>query len=194
MSLYGGINFIYLFICFYTDLCPKLWTPQPNRLDLFVNRDLCPKLWTPQLNWLDIFVYGELCPKLWMPQPNWLDIFVYGDLCPKLWSPLLDWRDVFVHDDFLLKWPIPQSNWHNAFTFRDRSKVVDLPGDVLVICLFLCSVTCICICERFWSRVVDNLYKHLYCNICSDLLRGWTLPKFSHRQFTRVVDVRSLYS
>ena len=27
----------------------------------------------------------------------------------------------------------------------------------LVACLFPCSVTRICICERFWSRVVDNL-------------------------------------
>ena len=70
----------------------------------------------------------------------------------KLWTPLLDWRDMLVHDDFR----IPQPKWPNAFIFRDRSKVVYPPAQVLVSCLFLCSVTCICICERFWSRVVDN--------------------------------------
>ena len=80
MSLYGGI---YLFIYFYGDSCPKLWTPQPN--------------------WRDIFVYGDLCRKLWTPQPNWLDIFVCGDLCPNLWTPLLDGCDVLVHGDFRLK-------------------------------------------------------------------------------------------
>ena len=66
----------YLFIYFYEDLCPKLWTPQPNWRDIFVYRGLCPKLRTPQPNWLDIFMYGDLCPKLWTPQPNWLDIFM----------------------------------------------------------------------------------------------------------------------
>ena len=85
---------------------------------------------------------------------------------------------------------------HNAFTFRDRSKVVDLTDYVLVACLFFCSVTRICIRERFWSRIVDNLYKHpsnTYIVKCSDLLRRWTLHKFPHGQFTQVVDVRSLY-
>ena len=98
--------------------------------------DLCPKLWTPQPNWLDIFVNGDLCPKLWTHQPNWLDIFKCGDLCPKLWTPLLDRCDVLVHYDFRLKWRIPLPYWHNVFTFRDRSKVVDLPDYVLVACLF----------------------------------------------------------
>ena len=180
----------------YGDLRPKLCTPQPKWLDIFVNSDLCPKLWTPQLNWLDIFVYRDLCPKLWTPQPNWLDILMYGDLCPKLWTPLLDWRDVLVQDDFRLKKRVPQPNWHNVFTFRDRSKVVDLPAYALVVCLFLCSVTRICIQERFWSREVDNLCKHTsnsYIVICSNLLWWWTLHKFPHGQFIWVVDVKTLY-
>ena len=83
---------------------------------------------------------------------------------------------------------------HNAFTFRDRSKVVDL--SVLVACLFFCSVTRICIRERFWSRIVDNLYKHpsnTYIVIYSDLLRKWTLHKFPYGKFKQVIDVSSLY-
>ena len=136
--------------------------------------DLCSKLWTPQPNWLDIFVYGDLCPKLWTALPNWLDIFVYGDSHPKWWTPLRDWRVVVVHDDFRLKQRILQPKWHNGFTFRDRSKVVDPPGYVLVASLFLCSVTRMCIRERFSSRVMDNLYKHpsnTYCNMFRSALK-----------------------
>ena len=86
--------------------------------------------------------------------------------------------------------------WHNVFTFRDRSKVVDLPDYVLVACLFFCSVTRICISKRFWSRVVDNLCKHppnTYIIIYSDLLRRWTVHKFPYGKFKQVIDVRSLY-
>ena len=43
---------------------------------VFVYGDLCPKLWTPQPNWLDVFMYGDLAPKLLTPQPNWLNIFM----------------------------------------------------------------------------------------------------------------------
>ena len=70
---------------------------------------------------------------------------------------------------------------HNAFTFRDRSKVVDLTDYVLVACLFFCSVTRICIRERFWSRIVDNLYKHpsnTYIVKCSDLFEDGLFTSF----------------
>ena len=46
---------------------------------------------------------------------------------------------------------------HYVFAFRDRSKVVDPPDYELVACLFLCSVIRICMRERFWSGIVDNL-------------------------------------
>ena len=55
---------------------------------------------------------------------------MYENSCPKFWTPLLDWRDVLVHDDFRLK------TMDDVFTFRDGSKVVDLPDYVLVACLF----------------------------------------------------------
>ena len=183
-------NWLDIFV--YGVLCPKLWTPQPNWPDIFVYGDSSPKLWTPKLKWLDIFVYGVLCPKFWTPQPNWPDIFVYGVLCPKLWTPLPNWRDVFVHDDFRLKYRISQPKWHNAFTYRDGSKVVDPPDYVLVACLFRCSVTRISIRERFWSKVVDNLYKHpsnTYCNMFRSALKmdssqvsTWTVRTSGRRQ------------
>ena len=66
--------------------------------------DLCPKLWTPQPNWLNIFMYGDLCPKLWTPQPNWRDIFVYGDLCPKLWQPSLTGLIYLCTGIYVVEW------------------------------------------------------------------------------------------
>ena len=54
----------YLFINFYGDLCPKLWTLQPNLRDISVYGNLCPKLWTPQPNWLDIFMYRDIMSKV----------------------------------------------------------------------------------------------------------------------------------
>ena len=35
----------------------------------------------------------------------------------------------------------------------------------LVACLSLCSVIRICLCERFWSRVVDNLASSDGCQL-----------------------------
>ena len=127
-----------IYLCTGIYACPKLWTPQPNWLDIFMYGDLCPKLWTPQPNWLDIFVYGDLCPKLWTPQPNWLDIFVYGDLCPKLWTPQPNWLDLCtgicvqscgltgmacLYMMFSSKVVDILAQWHNVFAYRDRPKL-----------------------------------------------------------------------
>ena len=70
--------------------------------------DLCPKVWTPQPNWRVMSLYGGIylfiCLFIYftgicvqscgLAQPNWLDIFVYGDLCPKLWTPQPNWFDI----------------------------------------------------------------------------------------------------
>ena len=80
----------------FSVLIKVLWLTSPTgtckqlvHAEIALSLVACPKLWTPQPNWLDIFVYRELCPKLWRPQPNWLDIFVYRNLCPKLWTSCL---------------------------------------------------------------------------------------------------------
>ena len=152
--------------------------------------DLRPKLWTPQRHWLDIFVYRNFCPKSWTSLPNWCDIFMYGDSRPKLWTPLLDWRDVLVHSS---GYPSLNGTMYLHLGIAPRLWTFQ---PIVVVCLFLCSVTRICIHERFWSRVVDNLCKHpsnTYIVIRSDLLQRWTLHKFPHGQFTGVVNVRSLH-
>ena len=107
MSLYGGI---YLF---YGDLCPKLWTPQPNWLDIVVYGDLCPKLWTPQPNWFDmglIYLCTGICvqrcgrPSLTGVLCLCTGVFIYlfyGDLCPKLWTPKPNWLNLFVYGDYV---------------------------------------------------------------------------------------------
>ena len=126
-----------VFIYFYGDLCPKLWSPQPNWLDIFVYGDLCPKLWTPQPSWLDIYVFiylfiynnficrehrkkgaarEELNPNIRQPY-----IFVYENLCPKLWTPQPSWLDIFLYGDLRPKFWTPQPNWLDIFVYGNSS-------------------------------------------------------------------------
>ena len=66
----------------------------------------------------------------------------------------------------------PSLNGTVRLQVRDRSKIVNLPAYVLVACLFLFSVTRICIRERFcpekWTIYINT--RQIPIVICSDLL------------------------
>ena len=71
------------------------------------------------------------------------------------------------------------------FAYRDWSKVVNHPDYVLVACLFLCSVIRICIRERFWSGVVDNLARMaVRCKDFLRYLRAWSTCIYKHSSNT----------
>ena len=80
-------------------------------------------------------------PKLWTPQPHWHDMFVHVFFVQSCGHPNLTGMICLYRFFFSPKCGHSSLTGMICLYTGISSKVVDTPGYLLVVCIFLCSVT-----------------------------------------------------